>query len=551
MTAAKALPPRPSLDSLRKQARTLARDAAAGDAAAAARVRAVLPAAPLPLTLRSAQLVIAREYGYPGWPDLTAAVRTRLGTALSGAAAQARRAIHDDDVERLRQLLAEYPALASWRDEGGGADGSLLGFAAESYGDSFETAAEAQFTRAGCAEVLIEAGAVPAPAVLEGLLASRARGLLRLFGERGLLPRTLRFHAALADVEAVHAALAGDGLDPAAVTAAFATACRFGHEAIARLLLERAVADDPDLGSRVDGSIGRQAFITAFIDTRPGHIAELGLWRAFVVEQVNRAVYSWSGAETSLAQRRGRSDLPAFTALLRREPWLLDDPFVAYQTAIVERAALVGRAEFVTALLDLDPAILRRPAPPPSQALEFAFTYANTQVVPALTRIWPLPDDLPHAAGLGDAARVARWFDAAGTPALGDLRHHYPFSAYLPKDRVEEYTRQWGPPSAQRVLDAALAWAVINGHLDVADLLLRHGADVNTTWSSHEPASLLHELVWHRNREAMQFLIDRGIDMTIKDYRWKATAQGWAAYAAEDAELARWLGDAERRQART
>jgi len=25
----------------------------------------------------------------------------------------------------------------------------------------------------------------------------------------------------------------------------------------------------------------------------------------------------------------------------------------------------------------------------------------------------------------------------------------------------------------------------------------------------------------------MQFLIDRGIDMTIKDYRWNSTAQGW------------------------
>jgi hypothetical protein len=39
----------------------------------------------------------------------------------------------------------------------------------------------------------------------------------------------------------------------------------------------------------------------------------------------------------------------------------------------------------------------------------------------------------------------------------------------MPKDRVEEYARQWGPLSEQRVLDAALAWSVINSHLDVAD----------------------------------------------------------------------------------
>ena len=39
MTASKSLPARPSLDSLRKQAKKLARDIAAGDAAAIARAR--------------------------------------------------------------------------------------------------------------------------------------------------------------------------------------------------------------------------------------------------------------------------------------------------------------------------------------------------------------------------------------------------------------------------------------------------------------------------------------------------------------------------------
>ena len=43
-----------------------------------------------------------------------------------------------------------------------------------------------------------------------------------------------------------------------------------------------------------------------------------------------------------------------------------------------------------------------------------------------LLRIWPMPDDLPHAAGNGDLARVRRWFDAAGKPALGDLANHFP-----------------------------------------------------------------------------------------------------------------------------
>ena len=58
----------------------------------------------------------------------------------------------------------------------------------------------------------------------------------------------------------------------------------------------------------------------------------------------------------------------------------------------------------------------------------------------------------------------------------------------------------------------------------------------------------LHELVWYKNYEAMQFLIDRGIDMTIRDFRWNATAQGWAAVAAKDEKMARWLHDAQQRR---
>src|SRR5438045_1841684 len=111
----KSLPARPSLDSLRKQAKKLARDVAAGDPAGLARARAHLPNVEAPLTLRNAQLVIAREYGFAGWPDLTADVSKRLGNGVEWAATQARRAIHDNDVERLKELLAEYPALISWR----------------------------------------------------------------------------------------------------------------------------------------------------------------------------------------------------------------------------------------------------------------------------------------------------------------------------------------------------------------------------------------------------------------------------------------------------
>src|SRR5438445_2390002 len=151
MTASKSLPARPSLESLRKQAKKLARDIAAGDAGAIARARAELPKAELPLSQRDAQLVLAREYGFPGWQDLVKEVKLRLGRGLEWAVSEARRRIHDNDVEGLRQLLADYPALLSWNGDenteadGGSGDRGLLGMATGSFGDGFVPTAAQPF----------------------------------------------------------------------------------------------------------------------------------------------------------------------------------------------------------------------------------------------------------------------------------------------------------------------------------------------------------------------------------------------------------------------
>ena len=62
MTTSKSLPDRPSLESLRKRAKKLARDISSGDAEAIARARVQLPDADLPLTQCNVQLVIARAH---------------------------------------------------------------------------------------------------------------------------------------------------------------------------------------------------------------------------------------------------------------------------------------------------------------------------------------------------------------------------------------------------------------------------------------------------------------------------------------------------------
>lgn len=103
------LPAQPDLDQLRHQARDLLRAADRGDGTALARIRAV---SDRPI-LASAQLAVAREYGFASWARLKAEV--------------VRREILDDrDLNRLSALLARdagqaVAELEHWCDHPGGA----------------------------------------------------------------------------------------------------------------------------------------------------------------------------------------------------------------------------------------------------------------------------------------------------------------------------------------------------------------------------------------------------------------------------------------------
>ena len=94
-----SLPERPNLGHLRKQAKELLRQYRANDPAALAAFRQYLPAAKdksaaalnsVPLGLRDAQSCIARQYGFPSWPELKHYVEgLRLGDVETSTATEA------------------------------------------------------------------------------------------------------------------------------------------------------------------------------------------------------------------------------------------------------------------------------------------------------------------------------------------------------------------------------------------------------------------------------------------------------------------------------
>src|SRR6478672_2159215 len=99
----RSLPARPNLDQQKKLAKELLRAFRAGDPEAAARIRAALPDRAEP-TLTDAQYVLAREYGFASWRELSAHIEQRTVAQLPPME-RFKRAVHDGDANSLRAVL--------------------------------------------------------------------------------------------------------------------------------------------------------------------------------------------------------------------------------------------------------------------------------------------------------------------------------------------------------------------------------------------------------------------------------------------------------------
>ena len=245
-------------------------------------------------------------------------------------------------------------------------------------------------------------------------------------------------------------------------------ACHFDREAVASFLLERSISLDPELGKQIDGGTDRDSFIQAFKKSDFAQVAKLGLWKVFVMEHVSRAVAD--------------GDLAAFVGWLQRETWLLGEESVDFQAGMIGAASLNDRGEIIAALLDLDPAILRRQPPAPSKAIEWAFMYGNTHLLPLLTRIWPVPDDLPPAAGLGNPAGEAVARQAPASSEISKIiiptttRTRAAFTSRgicRRRSRCSAWRRSPSPSSTR--------------HFDVAGFLLEHKAQISTPTGTPQP----------------------------------------------------------------
>ena len=450
-------------------------------------------------------------------------------------------AIENNNAAELRSLINDHPELLTWHDPNDDEVSLLL--ATTSYANFPGQENEEHWNRKQCAELLIDKGVTIDPRFCIRLVNTGAHEMLAMTERKGVLPRNLRTQAALGKLQAVKdyfsqtgglvdearpnsTLLSGyrgarlDWPDPNnseyVVGDAFLYACRLGHQDVAFELLARCIEMDSTLGERIQEWLGFDGSISFLLNQAPEgarfaipiRYADFGagiVWQTIV--------------ELRLHQAMRADNLSEVRKLLRTEQYVLSDDFVDLQSKLLQVASYSENAiPMIETISNSGAAITTANNPPDVRAISYALEYGHADYVPLLEKIWEPPDDLPHAAGMGDLARVEKWFDGEDHLAIKDPQSHNPFPDHFPTFSVQD------------VLDRAFAWAVQNSEFIVADFMLEHGADLNTRWSTHEPASVLHECALAGRWPQIRYLVANGIDLSITDARYNSTAEGWARF---------------------
>jgi ankyrin repeat protein len=469
------LPPRPSLDQLRRRAKELRDAARSGDPAALARITARTPAARSgTVTLAAAQLAIAREHGYPSWPWLVAGVQARtaqrgqqvedfLVASIRDWTGRAARMLARDpwiagydfriavilgEAARVREMLARDPGLATRPDEKTG--WTALHAACASRWHRLDPARAGGLTEV--ARLLLEAGADVAIKV-------SAPG--RPAGQEGGHWSPLLCAVAGAPNPAITGLLLEHGARPddhVLYLAAFET----GHECL-RLLLPYA----PDLAATTalsaPISTGDVAGVRLLLDAGadPGRLLEAGLLgeqheQEPPVPPLAAAVDGESGSELAglLLERGADPEVPGWHG---RTPYQQ-----AVRTGQGQVANLLARHGASTAL---------------SSADEFL-------------------------AACRRADRAAATAILAASPDLA--------GRLTPEDH--------------RVLTDAAS----HGHAEAVRLMLDLGFPPGTRSGPDDGATALHLAAAAGSTATVRLLLDRGADIEARDTTWDSTPLEWA-----------------------
>lgn len=207
-------------------------------------------------------------------------------------------------------------------------------------------------------------------------------------------------------------------------------------------------------------------------------------------------------------------------------------------------AACIDNVEITALLLDCGAAINGMSSWSP---LEEALYWNNRRVIDLLLERGAPVHNLRTAAALGRMDLLKGLFnsDASLKPEAGKI--DWPFGDLEKsnlnhgiKDELKTKVSQWSN-DRQNIIDNALVYACMHNQIDAAKFLLEQGAQIDAIPPGFDYSGTgLHYAALNGHRSMVDFLIERGADVNIRDTKVSSTPAGWADHGGHK-ELSQYL----------
>lgn len=207
-------------------------------------------------------------------------------------------------------------------------------------------------------------------------------------------------------------------------------------------------------------------------------------------------------------------------------------------------AACIDNVKIAALLLDCGAAINGTGSWSP---LEEALYWGNRAVIGLLLERGASVHNLRIASGLGRIDLIEKFFRSDGSlkPEAGKI--DWPFGELQKsnlncqiKDELQEKVAQWSN-DPQDIINNAFVYACMHNHIDASSLLLKKGAQIDAIPPGFDYSGTgLHYAALKGHRRMVEFLIEQGAKVNVRDTKVNSTPAGWADHGGH-AELAHYL----------
>ena len=197
-------------------------------------------------------------------------------------------------------------------------------------------------------------------------------------------------------------------------------------------------------------------------------------------------------------------------------------------------AVSINNVRVATLLLDCGAAIngVGRWSP-----LEEALYWGNQEAIDLLVERGASVHNLRLASGLGRIDLIEGFFrsDDSLKPEAG--RIDWPFGELEKsnlnrqiKEELQTKVAQWSD-DRQNIINNAFVYACMNNHIEAAKVLLQKGAEIDAIPPGFDySGTALHNAAVRGHRAMVEFLVEQGANVNVKDTKVHSTPAGWAEH---------------------